>query len=96
MTGNAWLPITAASYVTLGQGETVVLLEAVKVSRTVTVFLPARRYASEGTSHGSCVCLSVCLSQVGVLSKRMDEWSWVFFHWSFLPLIVRCVKWKFE
>ena len=46
-------------------------------------FLPARRYASAGTSHGPvsvrlCVCLSVCLSQVGVLSKRMNESSWFF------------------
>ena len=36
-------------------------------------FLPARPYASAGTSYGSVsVCLSVCLSQVGVLSKGMN------------------------
>ena len=27
--------------------------------------------------HGVCVCLSVCVSQVGVLSKRMDGSSWL-------------------
>jgi len=26
-----------------------------------------------------CVSVSLCLSQVGVLSKRLDESSWVFF-----------------
>ena len=47
------------------------------------VILPVRRYASAGTSYGpASVCLSVCpfvrLSQVGVLSKRMNESSCVF------------------
>jgi len=32
--------------------------------------LPARRYASAGTSYGP---VSVCLSRVGVLSKRLNE-----------------------
>jgi len=36
-------------------------------------FLPTRRYASTGTSHGP---VSVCLSQVGVLLKWLDESSW--------------------
>jgi len=35
-------------------------------------FLPARRYASTGTSYGP-VSVSVCMSQVGVLSKRLGE-----------------------
>ena len=35
--------------------------------------LPARRYASAGTSYGP---VSVCLSQVGVLSKWIDGSSW--------------------
>ena len=46
------------------------------------VLLPARRYASAGTSHGFVsvsVCLSVCLSQVGVLSKRLNELSYMKF-----------------
>ena len=38
------------------------------------VFFPARRYANAGISSGP---LSVCLSQVGVLWKRMNESSWV-------------------
>jgi len=39
--------------------------------------LPARRYASAGTSYGPVfVCVCVCLSQVDVLSKRMNESSW--------------------
>ena len=38
-------------------------------------FLPARRYGSAGTSYGP-VSVSVCLSQVGVLSKWMDRSSW--------------------
>jgi len=34
-------------------------------------------YASTGTSYGPVsVCLYLCLSQVGVLSKRMNESSW--------------------
>jgi len=55
--------------------------------------LSARRYASSGTSHDpvSSICLSVCLSvcvclsQVGVLSKRMNESSWLL-AWE-LPII---------
>ena len=35
-----------------------------------------------------------CLSQVGVLSKRMNESSW-FWHGSFLPPILHCVNRKF-
>jgi len=36
-----------------------------------------RRYASEGTNYDPVsVSLSVCLSQVGVLSKWMDGSSW--------------------
>ena len=41
--------------------------------------LPARRYASAGNIYGHVsvsVYLSVCLSQVGVLSKRVDGSSW--------------------
>ena len=38
-------------------------------------FLSARRYPSAGTSYGP-VSVSVCLSQVGVLSKWMDGSSW--------------------
>jgi len=34
-----------------------------------------RRYASAVPTMAG-VCLSVCLSQVGVLSKRLDESSW--------------------
>jgi len=56
-------------------------------------FLPARRYASSGTNNGP-VCLTVCLSQVGVLSKRMNELSW-FWHGGFLLPILHCVKRKF-
>jgi len=43
------------------------------------------------------VSLSVCLllSQVGVLSKRMDESGW-FGHGSFFPPIAHCVKRKRE
>ena len=37
-------------------------------------FLPSRRYASACTSYGP---VSVCLTQVGVLSKRLNESSWV-------------------
>jgi len=46
-------------------------------TRFTVSFLPSRRYSSAGTSHGPVsVRLSVCLSQVGVLSKRLDESSW--------------------
>jgi len=50
-------------------------------SRALLEFLPARRYASAGRPTSYCpvsvsVCLSVCLSQVGVLSKWMDGPNW--------------------
>jgi len=48
-------------------------------------FLPARRYASAATSYGP-VSVCLCLSQVGVLSKRMNESSW-FLLWE-LPFTV--------
>ena len=37
-------------------------------------FLPARRYASSGINRRVCVCvcLSVCLSHAGIVSKRLD------------------------
>jgi len=35
--------------------------------------LPARRYASAGTSYGR---VSVCLPQVGVLLKQLNESGW--------------------
>ena len=41
------------------------------------LFLRAWCCAGAGTSYGPVsVCLSVCHSQVGVLSKRMNELSW--------------------
>jgi len=46
-----------------------------------------------GTSHGP-VSVCVRLSQVGVLSKRLNESSWCW-HVSFLPPVLRCVKRKF-
>jgi len=39
------------------------------------LILSARRYASIGNSYGPvsvCVCLSACLSQVGILSNEMN------------------------
>ena len=48
------------------------------------IFLPARRYVSAGISYGPVsVCLSVCLSQVGVLLKWLDGSSW-FLAWRLL------------
>ena len=44
--------------------------------RSVAYFLPARRSASAGTSYGP---VSVCLSQVAVLSKRTGASGWIFF-----------------
>jgi len=61
----------------------------------VWVFLPARRCASAGTSYGPVsvsVCLSVCLSQVGVLSKRMNGLVW-FLTWGLLSTsLTLCFK----
>jgi len=37
------------------------------------------------------VCLSVCLTQVGVRSKRPNESNW-FWYGSFLPSILHCAK----
>jgi len=42
-------------------------------------FSPAQRYASASTNYGHVsvsVCVPLCLSQVGVLSKRINESSW--------------------
>jgi len=66
----------------------VVQLVAVNLSEGIhNAFLPARRYASAGTSYGPVSdCLSarvcVCLSQVGVLSKRLNKSD--FFSWELL------------
>ena len=49
-------------------------------------FLNARRYASAGTSYGP-VSVSLCMPQVGVLSKRINESGWFFWHGSFLPTL---------
>ena len=48
----------------------------------IRVLLPARRYAIAGTSYNP-VSACLCLSQVGVLSKRLNESGW-FWHESFL------------
>ena len=45
-------------------------------------FLPARRFAGAGTGYGP-VSVSVCLSQVGVLSKGMNGFVW-FLAWRLL------------
>jgi len=70
---------------------------SIRTARVHCRIFPARSYASAGTSHGPvsvCVCLSVCLSQVGVLSKGLNESSW-FWRGCFLPSILHCVKRKF-
>jgi len=51
--------------------------------------LPARRYASAATIHGSVsvsVCLSVCLSQAGVLAKTTNGMI-CFFEWRLLSTL---------
>jgi len=52
----------------------------------------SRRYASAVLAMALSVCLSVCLclSQVGVMSKRLDKSSWVW-NGGFLRLILHCV-----
>ena len=74
---------------------------------SLSLFRPARRYASAGTSYGPVFVSafgvlndyalyksthSPCQSQVGVLSKRIEP---VFWHESFLPPVLHCVKRKF-
>jgi len=56
--------------------------------RFLNSILPARRYASAGTSYGPC------LSQVGVLSKWMDGSRWFLASRFFRP-ILDCVVRKF-
>jgi len=46
-----------------------------------------------GTSHG-LMSVSLFLSQVGVLSKRLNQWSW-FWHGGFLSPTPHRVKRKF-
>jgi len=57
-------------------------------------FFTARRYASAVLAVGLCPSVSVRLSHVGVLSKRMNEWSWLW-HVSFLLPVQHHVKGKF-
>jgi len=40
-----------------------------------SLFLPVRCYASAVIDRVSICCLSVCLSQAGVLSKWLNVWS---------------------
>jgi len=69
-----------------------VSIEAFRIALHV---FTARCYASAVLAMGMCPYLSVdCLSQVGVLSKRWNESSW-FWHTSFLPPVLHCVKRKF-
>jgi len=60
---------------------------------TVSPILPTRRYASASTSYGP-VSLCVCLSQVGVLLKRLGEWGWFLARELSQP-ILHCVIRKF-
>ena len=54
----------------------------------------ARRYA-RGIFHGPVsVCVSLCLLQVGVLSKQQNGSSW-FWHERFLRRLLHCVLRKF-
>ena len=59
-----------------------------------TSFLPARRYASAGTSYGP-VSVFVCLSQVVVLSKRLNESSLMFLAGELRSPALHCVERKF-
>jgi len=44
--------------------------------QTAEGFLHARRYASAGVSrHRLCVCLCVCLSHAGIVSKRLNVYD---------------------
>ena len=43
-----------------------------------------------------CLSASLCLSQVGVLSKRLKKASWFFWLASFLPPVVQCIVMKFR
>ena len=57
-------------------------------SAVLVSLFPARRCASAGTSYCPVsVCPSVCLSQVGVLSKRLDESIWVLACELFPPIL---------
>ena len=76
------------------------LLPLLSLSTPSPLFsLPARRYGSAGTSCGPVfvsVCLSVCLSQVGVLSKRVGGLSWFFWHVGFFQPVPHCGVRKFR
>ena len=60
-------------------------------SRAYAMYFYRAMLSIRGTSHGP---VSVCPSQVGVLSKRLNESS-CFLHVSFLPPILHCIKRKF-
>ena len=67
-------------------------IDGLCIVRYTASFVTARCYASAVLAMG--LCLSVRLSQVGVLLKRLNESGW-FFHVSFLPPVLHCVKRKF-
>ena len=57
------------------RGQRAVKCVCVCVRVLLTVLLPGRRFASAGNSYGP-VSVCVCLSQVGVLLKQINESGW--------------------
>jgi len=64
------------------------------INDTSTLLFHPRDAMLWGTSYGP-VSVCVCLSQIGVLSKRLNESCWFFWHGSFILPILQCVKRKF-
>ena len=65
----------------------------ITMSSNLSTLLSARRYASAVLVY--CVSLSLCLSQTGVVSKRMNGSS-SFWRNGFLRPVLSCILFKFE
>jgi len=79
---------------------TLIQLDSNSFAATVVIFISNISFyramlCIRGTSHGPVsVCPCLCLSQVGVLSKRLNESSW-FLACELPPPVLHCVKRKF-
>jgi len=67
---------TVTKLLQLRDAETCIKRKVCKLVIAIFCSLPTRSYASAGTTSSGPVSVCLCLSQVGVLSKRMNESGW--------------------
>ena len=88
---GVWMWVAAGKWVVTCDRGGVCSTERNVSSHAYAMYFYRAMLSIRGTSHGP---VSVCPSQVGVLSKRLNESS-CFLHVSFLPPILHCIKRKF-